>query len=70
MSGKSGTMLSQPSMDEILATLRQHRDEFRTQYAMRSLGVFGSYVRGEASVDSDLDLTPPRTYVDYLRDIV
>jgi uncharacterized protein len=49
-------MLSQPSMDEILATLRQHRDEFRTQYAMRSLGVFGSYVRGEASVDSDLDL--------------
>ena len=49
-------MVSQPSMDDILATLRRHLDEFRTQYAVRSLGVFGSYVRGEASVDSDLDL--------------
>lgn len=48
-------MVSQLNMDEILATLRRHKDEFRTQYAVRSLGVFGSYVRGEASVDGDVD---------------
>ncbi len=56
MSKESGTTVNQPNIQEILDILRQHRSEFRTQYAVRSLGVFGSYVRGEASGDSDLDL--------------
>ncbi len=49
-------MARQPSVDEILCVLGEHRDELRTQYAVRSLGVFGSYVRGEATGDSDLDV--------------
>lgn len=36
--------------------LRKHLPELETQYGVRSLGVFGSYVRGEAKKRSDLDL--------------
>ncbi len=42
--------------DEILATLRAHLPELRQRYGIRSLGVFGSYVRGEQRRRSDLDL--------------
>ncbi len=56
MSDTATTMTGRRDIEEILATLRIHRDEFRTQYGVRSLGVFGSYVRGEDSPDSDLDL--------------
>jgi hypothetical protein len=43
-------------LDEILATLRAHLPELRQQYGIRSLGVFGSYIRGEQKSRSDLDL--------------
>ena len=36
--------------------LRQHLPELRDQYRVKSLGVFGSYVRGEQSPDSDIDV--------------
>lgn len=45
-----------PSLEEILATLRAHLPELRARYGVRSLGVFGSYVRGEATPDRDLDI--------------
>ncbi|MCX6028029.1 MAG: nucleotidyltransferase family protein [Chloroflexi bacterium] len=44
------------SLDNILPLLRGHTPELRERYAVRSLGVFGSYVHGEATADSDLDL--------------
>ncbi len=36
--------------------LRQHLPELQAKYGVQSLGVFGSYVRGEAKKSSDLDV--------------
>ncbi len=36
--------------------LRRHLPELREKYTVRSLGVFGSYVRGEPRSRSDLDV--------------
>ncbi len=36
--------------------LRAQLPELRMRYGVRSLGVFGSYVRGEQGEESDLDL--------------
>jgi len=35
---------------------RQHLPELRERYSVKSLGVFGSYVKGEQKKRSDLDL--------------
>jgi uncharacterized protein len=45
-----------PTLDEVLRTLRVHLPELRERYGVRTLGVFGSYVRGEQKPRSDLDL--------------
>lgn len=36
--------------------LRQHLPELREKYSVNYLGVFGSYIRGEQTEDSDLDV--------------
>jgi len=41
---------------EIIQLLRQHRDELRKQFGVKSLAVFGSVARGEAGPDSDVDI--------------
>lgn len=41
---------------ELMETLRKRLPELRERYAVRSLALFGSYVRGEARKGSDLDL--------------
>ena len=45
-----------PTLDDVLRTLRVHLPELREHYGVRTLGVFGSYVRGEQRPRSDLDL--------------
>jgi len=54
--GKDTNKLTKKSLDEILHTLRGHLPELQEQYGVRSLWLFGSYVRGEQSKRSDLDL--------------
>lgn len=44
------------TLDEMRRTLRSELPRLQQQYALRSLEVFGSFVRGEASENSDLDL--------------
>ncbi|MGC8963669.1 MAG: nucleotidyltransferase family protein [Candidatus Bipolaricaulaceae bacterium] len=44
------------SLEEILRILREHKEELARQYGVRRLAVFGSYVRGEATPESDLDI--------------
>ncbi|RQW80435.1 MAG: DNA polymerase III subunit beta [Methanothrix sp.] len=44
------------SLDEILQILKQNMPEITDRYKVLSLGVFGSYVRGEAKKSSDLDI--------------
>ena len=36
--------------------LQQHKPRLSENWKVRSLGIFGSYVRGEANKSSDLDL--------------
>lgn len=40
----------------IKRVLRRHLPELRKRYFVRSLGIFGSYARGEQKKRSDLDL--------------
>ena len=44
------------SLGEIQAILRQRREELARDYGVKELGIFGSFVRGEASADSDIDV--------------
>jgi predicted nucleotidyltransferase len=46
----------QPALEEIVQALRDELPELRQHYGVRSLGVFGSYVRGEQERGSDLDI--------------
>lgn len=43
-------------MSEIFEKLRQHLPELEQRYQVKSLGVFGSWTRGEQRKGSDLDL--------------
>jgi uncharacterized protein len=44
------------SLETIVQTLEAMLPELRDRYGVVSLGVFGSYVRGEQTPNSDLDL--------------
>ena len=44
------------SLDEILYILRKNKPILTERYKVKSLGVFGSRVRGEARKDSDVDI--------------
>ena len=53
---KNSNKLYKQSVDDILHTLRSHLPELQEQYGVRSLWLFGSYVRGEERKRSDLDM--------------
>ena len=44
------------TLDEIKQILEAHKDDLAAEYGVASIGVFGSYVRGEERPDSDLDI--------------
>ncbi|MBE0618041.1 MAG: nucleotidyltransferase family protein [Proteobacteria bacterium] len=44
------------SIDDLLSRLRQEMPRLREEHSVRSLGVFGSFVRGEQTRGSDLDV--------------
>jgi predicted nucleotidyltransferase len=46
----------QIDLNTITGTLRQHLPSLAERYRVKSLGVFGSYVRREQRPESDLDL--------------
>ncbi len=43
-------------LDEIKTILRAHKEELKEKYGVKEIGIFGSYVRGEAKEDSDVDI--------------
>ncbi len=45
-----------PSLEQVFKILRQQLPDLRARYGVRSLGVFGSFVRGEQKKRSDLDI--------------
>jgi predicted nucleotidyltransferase len=44
------------TLDEVMTKLRRLQPELRRRYPIRELGIFGSYVRGQQTEDSDLDV--------------
>jgi hypothetical protein len=44
------------TFDEIRELLQLHKEAFREQYGLKEIGIFGSYVRGTQSTESDLDI--------------
>ncbi len=42
--------------DEILNILREQIPHLRETYGVKTIGIFGSYSRGEQNIDSDVDL--------------
>ena len=44
------------NFEEIKDMLQKHKDEFKEQYGLKEIGIFGSYVRGEQNVKSDIDI--------------
>ncbi len=44
------------SIEEIKEILKRHEEELREKYGVKEIGIFGSYIRGEATEESDLDI--------------
>ena len=42
--------------DEVKTILKQHMDELEKQFKVKSIAIFGSYVRGQQREESDIDL--------------
>lgn len=49
-------MKQTPELSKVIMTLQEIRGELASGYKVRSLGIFGSYVRGLQKPDSDLDI--------------
>jgi len=43
--------------EEITSFLEQHKGEMALRFGVQKIGLFGSYARGEAREDSDIDIT-------------
>ncbi len=41
---------------DILSYLSSHKEKFQKEYEIEQIGLFGSYARDEAKVDSDIDI--------------
>lgn len=42
--------------DQVIATLRNHRDYLATEFGVRRIGLFGSFASDQAGPSSDIDL--------------
>lgn len=56
MARTSSRRIAPRTLDDIKNILQQHKPELSEKWKVKSLGIFGSYVRGEAGKGSDLDL--------------
>ncbi len=44
------------NLEEIIRLLKLHDSEIRKKFGVKEIGIFGSYVRGEANYNSDIDI--------------
>ena len=42
--------------ENIINYLKTHKTEFQKEYEVEKIGLFGSYARDEAKIDSDIDI--------------
>lgn len=43
-------------IDNIITAIKNSKPDLREQYCVKTIGVFGSYIRGEQTKGSDLDI--------------
>jgi predicted nucleotidyltransferase len=55
-SASATSQASRPTAQEILPLLRAHHHIWAERFHLRRIGLFGSVVRGEATVSSDVDV--------------
>ena len=59
------------TFEEIKELLLKHKEEFRKQYGLKEIGIFGSYIRGEQNEGSDVDilieLEKPISFVRFMK---
>ena len=55
-SASATSQASMPTAQEILPLLRAHHHIWAERFHLRRIGLFGSVVRGEATVSSDVDV--------------
>ncbi|MCD6514490.1 MAG: nucleotidyltransferase family protein [Candidatus Odinarchaeota archaeon] len=48
--------MREKSLDEIKEILKKHKKELKEKFGVKSIGVFGSRVRGEEKTGSDVDI--------------
>lgn len=56
VAGQDSDEAAMRTLDDIMTQLRALQPDLRRRYPIRSMGVFGSYVRGEQREDSDVDV--------------
>ncbi len=44
------------SVIEIREIIKRHKEDLQEKYGVRSIGIFGSYVRGDQTEGSDVDI--------------
>jgi predicted nucleotidyltransferase len=44
------------TLDEIKNILKSHKEKLKERYGVKEIGIFGSYVRGEQTEKSDVDI--------------
>jgi predicted nucleotidyltransferase len=44
------------TIDDIKKTIKEHMDVLRDKYAVKEIGLFGSYLRKEQNLTSDVDV--------------
>jgi len=44
------------SLEEIERVIEEHKGEIKDRYHVKEIGLFGSYLKGEANATSDLDI--------------
>jgi len=43
------------NLDELLETLRKHREFLEREFAVKKIGIFGSFAKGTVTNESDID---------------
>jgi len=44
------------TLDEVKKILKEHKEELKEKYNIKEIGIFGSFVRGEQNIRSDIDI--------------
>lgn len=48
--------MTETNLETIINVLEKEKHKLKEKYGVKSIGIFGSFVRGEAKKDSDIDI--------------